>query len=546
MWAKVTQSEEKTSGTQVNALRQIAVMTRLEMRNLYGFNTLRHTRDRKAKRKSLWLLAVWIMLLAVLVFYIGGLSYGLITLNLKEVVPAYLTAISSMVVFLFGMLKAGSTIFRREGYDQLCAMPVSGYAIVMGRLAKMYVEYLLLCAGVLLPGIGVYGWMVRPGWGFYGTAFLGIWFVPLIPISAAVFLGALITGISGRMRYKSQAAAGLSILAVLGILYGTSRLAVIEEDLIPEMLREMSEFVFMLLEKIYPPAVWLGRAIVRGDFAEGLLWAGFSLFLFAVTAAVLCVFFRRICGTLFGSFARHNYEMGTLKEKPVFSALCRREFKRYFSSSIYVTNTILGPVMGCILSGMLLAAGPDTVRGILPAAFPVESVIPFLIAGVFSMMPTTATSISLEGKHWWLVKSLPLSLKEILNAKIGMNLLLILPFYLVSEALLAAALKPGPLELLWALLIPAVLILFSCVYGITVNLRFPVMNWENEVSVVKQSASALLGALGGILITILCIAAHILTPEGYTNLLNGGLCALLLLLTAVLYGSNNRAELRIP
>ena len=29
MWAKVTQSEEKTSGTQVNALRQIAVMTRL-------------------------------------------------------------------------------------------------------------------------------------------------------------------------------------------------------------------------------------------------------------------------------------------------------------------------------------------------------------------------------------------------------------------------------------------------------------------------------------------------------------------------------------
>lgn len=79
-----------------------------------------------------------------------------------------------------------------------------------------------------------------------------------------------------------------------------------------------------------------------------------------------------------------------------------------------------------------------------------------------------------------------------------MNLLLILPFYVLSELLLIFALKPGAGELLWLILIPAEIILFSCVYGITVNLHFPVLEWESEVRIVKQSASAMLGEWAGL------------------------------------------------
>ena len=149
----------------------------------------------------------------------------------------------------------------------------------------------------------------------------------------------------------------------------------------------------------------------------------------------------------------------------------------------------------------------------------------------------------MEGKNWWIAKSLPLSAKNILDAKILMNLLLFLPFYFLSEIFLILALRPGAEELLWLLLIPAVFLLFSCVYGITVNLHFPVLNWENEVSVVKQSASCVLGGMGGFLLAIPCAAGAAAAPEEYVWLIKGGICLALLLTTGFLYRKNNRFDL---
>lgn len=524
-------------------LTQIKILTRLELSNLYGLNVFRFSKDKKAKKKSLGLLALWVILLAMLFFYVGGLTYGLIYLESEAAVPAYLITVSSLLIFIFGMLKAGSVIFRREGYDILCALPVTNGAVVVSRLIRIYVEDLLLALAALLPGLAVYVWNIHPGAGFYLTGILGIGSIPLIPMTASVFIGTLITGISSRMRYKSLIAAGLSIVTVLGILYGSSRLSAMEGNIDPEMLKNLSASIVALLERIYPPAVWLGASIIRGDVLGGLLCTGLSLAVFAAAAAGIVLCFQKICRGLFGSVAKHNYQMGTLRASSVLSSLCRREFRRYFSSSIYVTNTVIGPIMGCVLSGALLAAGTEKLEKLLPFPIDIVSLIPFVIAGVFCMMTTTATSISMEGKNWWIVKSLPLSAKNILDAKILMNLLLILPFYLLSELLLIFALKPGAEELLWLLLIPAVLILFSCVYGITINLRFPVLEWESEVRIVKQSASSMLGGMGGFLLTILCTVAVGTVPGAYAGYLKAGICAGILAVTAVLYRKNNRFDI---
>lgn len=527
----------------MNLFSQIKILTKLELCNLYGLNTLRFTKDTRAKRKALWLLAAWIMVLVILFFYIGALSYGLIRLNLQKVVPSYLIAIASMLTFFFGILKSGSFLFRQEGYDCLSSMPVYQSAFVISRLIKIYTEYLTISFGILLPGIAVYIWKIHPQWNFYGTLLLSVWAVPLLPIAASVFIGALISGISSRMRHKSLVTAALSVLSVFAVLYGSSRLTSVEENILPEMLYEMSELIFYYLGKIYPPAVWLGKAIVQGDIIQGLFFAVFSLLIFAPVTAAVSFFFRKICDKLFSRFARHNYKLGKLKEKSVLTSLCGREFKRYFSSGIYVTNTIIGPIMGCVLSGMLLVSGPDFFKSYLPFSLPLQHLIPFLTAGIFTLMSTTSTSVSMEGKCWWLVKSLPLSTKEILDAKILMNILLIFPFYLFSEVLLTLALKPGLPELFWQLLIPALIIVFSCIYGISVNLHFPVFEWESETYVVKQSASAILGGLGGFLLSIACIVAVMVTPEKYFLLLKSGICIFVFMAALLLYLHNNRYDL---
>lgn len=524
-------------------LTQIRILTKLELCNLYGLNVFRFSRDKKSRQKTLGLMALWLILLVMLICYVGGLSYGLIYLGLEAAVPAYLITLSGVLIFFFGMLKAGSIIFRREGYDMLCALPLRTGAIAVSRLLKMYVEDLLMTLAVLLPGIGVYIWNVGPGADFYLTVFLGIWIVPLLPMAASILLGTLIAGISCRMRHKSLISAGLSILAVLGILYGSSRLSAMQGSMDTEMLKDLSVSIMALLEKVYPPAVWLGMAMIRGDISGTVACVGLSLAAFGAVAAAAALSFHKISRSLYSNSARHDYRMGRLKAESLLRSLCKRELRRYFSSSIYVTNTIIGPIMGCVLSAALFLLGTDFIKGVLPLLIDVEGIVPFVIAGVFCMMTATATSISMEGKNWWILKSLPLTAKNILDGKILMNLLLLLPFYLLSELFLIFALKPGAGELLWLLLIPAVLILFSCVYGIAVNLRFPLLEWESEVRVVKQSASSVLGGMGGFILSILCAVITGAVPGEYTAYLKAGICAVILVLTAVLYRSNNRFEI---
>lgn len=525
-------------------LTQIKIFTRLELCNLYNLNVFRFSKDTKAKRKAKAMLVLWVVLIVMLCSYVGGLAYGLIFLGAEDVVPAYLIAIASMLIFFFGIFKAGSTIFRKNGYDLVCSLPVPRAVLVVSRFLRMYVENLAIAGAVLLPGLGVYAWFERPDVSFYVAGALGLLWLPLLPVAGAVLVGVLVTGISSRMKRKSLVEAALTVLVLLGILLGSSKLASMEGNITPEMLKNLSDQVLTLLGQLYPPAVLLGRAVAQGDLVGCIACGAVSFLVFGGAAALVCVNFHRIYSRLYSTSAKHNYQMEELKQESILRSLCKREFKRYFSSSIYVTNTIIGPVMGTVLCGMLLVFGTDSITETLMIPLPVTALVPFVMAGVFCMMTTTAVSISMEGKEWWILKSLPLSAKTILDAKILMNLLLMLPFYLLSEGMLLLALRPGVMEAFWLLVSPAVIMVFSCVYGIFINLHFPVLHWENETSVVKQSASAFLGGMGGFLTAILCAVLVVLTPNGLENLRNGMICILILCLTAFLYQRSIRRDLR--
>lgn len=521
---------------------KIWTMIRLELCNLYGCNVLRFSRDKKSRKKAIVMAAAWVCVIAVIALYIGALSYGLVMAGMGEVIPAYLITLSSMMIFFFGMLKAGNVIFRKEGYDMLCSLPIHQTAIVVSRFVRMYVENLFLAVVMLLPGVTVYAWMEHPGAAFYLCSFLCIIAVPFLPVAGATLIGALVTAISARMRHKSIVTAVLSILAVLVVLAGTSKLSAMEGEPDLVQLAEMASVIFSMLGRLYPPAVWIGSAAASGNILVCLACFGLFLAVFIAVAAAVSIRFSFICQNLYSNLAKHNYQLGQLKKESVLISLCKRELKRYFSSSVYVINTIIGPILGVVFSVILLFAGPASME--IPLTIDVNKLIPFAVGGMFCIMTTTATSISMEGKNWWLIKSLPLTTKNILDAKILMNLVLMLPFYLISEVLLTIALNLSFLELLWMLLIPAVIGVFSCVYGITINLHFPVFNWETEVSVVKQSASSILGGLGGFIVAILCIFGIAAIPENYIDLWNGAVCIVILAVTAVLYWKNNQTDLR--
>ena len=196
--------------------------------------------------------------------------------------------------------------------------------------------------------------------------------------------------------------------------------------------------------------------------------------------------------------------------------------------------------MAVALSISLFFMDVEAMAGTLPVHMNVRAAIPFVIGAVFSMMTTTSVSISMEGKTAWILQSLPLSRKQILDGKILFQLCLYAPFYVVAVLVCIIALQPTAMEVLGLIFVPAVICLFAAVFGITVNLWLPRLNWESEVSVVKQSAAAAIGGIGGALGVVVCAMVVLLLPVKYGALASVAICGVMLVITAVLYVKNNK------
>ena len=524
-------------------MKQIKTLTKLQLQNLYGLNVFRYTKDKKKKKTTIGLGVVWVLLIVMIAIYIGGATFGYVHIGMPEIVPAYLIMLASLVILMFAIFKAGSVIFQENAYDILCSLPVSQIAIVVSRFLRMYVENLLLTLLVMVPGIAVYGVMVKPAISFYLIGLVVTVFVPLIPITIATFLGALVTAISSRMKHKSLVSAALSIGIVVGVLGSTGQMTALEENFSIEMIQNLSALVTEAIESIYPPAIWLGDAMVKGDILTGLLCVLGGLVAFAMTIALISVKFHEICRGLYSTYAKHDYKMEQLKKTSVLGTLYKREMKRYFASSIYVQNTIVGPVMAVVFAVAVLVVGLDTIQQAIEIPIDIAGCVPILLAGIFAMMTTTCTSVSMEGKEWWIVKSLPIRTKDLLDSKLLFGLSLYLPFWFVAEILLIIALRPGFMELVWLVLLSLILIVFSQVFGLTINLKMPVFDWESEVAVVKQSASSAIGGLGGFVVILVCMVPVLLVPAEYSNLVKGVLCIVFAGVTWILYNKNNKVNL---
>ena len=522
-------------------IRQIRILTKALLCNLFNLNVFRYTKDKKKKRNTITMGVAWLLLIGMVFLYVGLFSLGYIMMGMAEVVPMYLVMLSAVIILFFGMLKAGSIIFQKNSYEVLCSLPISQTAIVVSRFLSMYVGNLLLSLVVMIPGIIVYGVLVHPGIAFYLFGITGTLFLPLLPMTVATFFGTLITAVASRMKHKNLITAILSIILVIGIMMLTSAMGDMKGDFTTEMLQNFSEIITSIIANVYPPAVWIGKAMTEGNIVQGLLYFGVSIAVFVVMVVLVANNFHRICQSLYSTSAKHNYQMQELKATSVLGALYKKDLKHYFSSSVYMTNTIIGPVMMVVFAAGVLVVGVEKIE----AAFPVNinGLVPFVLAVAACIMPTTCTAISMEGKEWWIIQSLPVRAKTVFDSKILLNLTLIAPFYVIAEVLLILALKLSVMELIWLVLLPIVFIVFGCVFGITINLKLPMMKWENEAAVVKQSASATIGGLGGCLVIILCAIPVVFVTGVIGELTKLVIAAVVAGITWLLYRMNNKVDL---
>ena len=530
-------------------MNQIRNMCSIEMKNFLGINVLRHTKNPIERKRMTGISIVIAFAILILMFYIGAMSYGFITMGIGEIIPSYTMILSVLIVFSFSVFQVGGILFRSNGYQVLVSLPVTTSAIVIGRFARFYLESLAKVCLIMIPGNLVYAVFLKPDWTFYVNGIISILILPMIPLSLAIFIGVLVTGFASRMKYRAIWETILTLGFVLVIFGGISLLSGDKPEFTPESMMIVLEKAMEILGRVYPPAALLGQGMTEGSFLPVLFVAVISVIVLAIVIGITVHFFHGICRKLQEAATKKTSTMSevgidNVGQRKLFGSLIRRDAKRYLASSVYMTNTIIGPILGTIGSISLLFVDIQAAMGNIPIHMNIQPAIAFVVAGIFCTMNITSTSISMEGKEWWILKSLPLPSKMILDSKLCFNLLLMAPFYLISQVFLGIVLKGEVVEILWSVVIMLLFILCSCVGGLTANLKFPKMEWDSEVVVVKQSASAAVGGFSGMLGAMLCGMIVLVIPVALLHVVRAVIVLILILLTAFLYRKNIRTDLR--
>lgn len=526
--------------------RQIYRLCKLQLYNMFGINEYIHTKDKSKKRNFVLMSVSWSIVIIMVVAYVIGLSYGVIKLGMGSILPMYLYAVVSILMLVFTFFKAGSVLFSMKGYEMLVSLPVSKVAIVVSRFLTMYISNLLLSCLVMIPGALVYGIMEASSISFWIMYIVGVIFLPLLPLTIASIIGAAITAISSRMRRKSMVQAILTIGIVLLIMSVGILMPSDSKTISMESLKNLAIIIEEGIGKIYPPALWFNKAVF-GEYMYIIGYLGIPVVVFILFVSILQKYFLSICTLLNGVSAKKDYRLKALEARGVVKALWRRELKRYFASSIYVTNTIVGYILAVVAAVSLLVMGTDKVESLLGVsgiASIIQMVLPFVYALLMSIATMTSASISMEGKNFWIIQTLPIKSDKVFLSKILANITVAAPFYVVSVILGCLTIEADIVEYVWMAIIPACYIVYMAVVGISVNIAFPILNWENEVRVVKQSAATLVSMIVGMLSSIVPAAAMVLLGKSMGNVTRLVIVAILIVVTVVLYNRNGKKELQ--
>lgn len=525
-------------------LRQTKLLLRVQTCNLFGLNEARYGKRGRQRGTRIGLMLAMALVALVLCGYVAGLCYALCAIGAGKAIPMLLALVTGVVTLMLTMFRASPVIFDLHSYEQLIALPLRPTAIVISRFLRMYLSNAAMALMVLLPGTIVAGIMLHPGALYCAMMLLGALVLPLIPMTIATLLGALVYAISARMRRRSLAVIVLTLLMTLLLIAGGMLLSTVEEMDDAQVLGLITS-LGNRIGGVYPPALWFGRCVTGGSIPGFLTLAAGSLAFFALAAGEIGANFHRICAALSARATRGHYAMSAQRQSTAFAALYRRELRRYAASPVYVMNTLIGSLMVVLLGvGALIAVGRvPLLRGMI-RGMGLEPLLPFVPAFMFVIAPSTSCTISLEGRQWWQIKCLPVSDGEILNAKLALYLTITLPCWAIGCGLLAVALRPSGLDGMWLLLLPLMYLLFSGALGMRMNLAIPSFNWENENQPVKQSRSVGFTMLAGFAAVALPAAGAFLLPGGVGRWIPAATALVLLTGSLLLYRSCCRVELR--
>lgn len=450
------------------------------------------SRRKKPKLIYVGVLSFILLMSSISFFYCYMIGFGLKMYQSLEILPALMMSVTCLIILMTTLFKVKGTIFGFRDYDMVMSLPISTGAVVASRLIILYALNFMFVIIMLVPMMVAYGILARPELAFYLITTTAMFFVPLVPIVLASFLGTIVAYAASRFRHSNLFSIVFS-LVLLSAFMGFSFMIKDGGQGLVDMGKALTEQV----NSYYPLAQMFSEAVVEYNIPSFVLFLTISAVAFFLYTVLVKLIFKKMNTVIMTGRARMNYKMGELKTASPIKALYQKELRRYFSSVIYVVNSGFGIVMLTLGAIALNFVDLNQIFDQPEAAASSTIMIPVFIIFCIAMTCTTMSSVSLEGRNLWIIKSLPVTPKMVYLAKAAVNLTILTPV-LLDVILIGIAMKLGVTEVILLMLISVACSVFIAFYGLLINLLLPNFSWTSEVIVIKQSAACIITIFSGI------------------------------------------------
>ena len=355
----------------------------------------------------------------------------------------------SSILLLSNVITALSSFFLARDLDMLASAPLDWLRLYAAKLLETALHSSWMVLLLSVPIFAAYGLVYDGGWGFAGVVLATLVPFLLIPSMVGSAVTLLLVNVFPARRTRD-------ILSVITVIAGAGvvvlfRLLRPEKLARPEGFRSLVEFIAILRGPTSPllPSEWVQRTVM------GWLtytFDGLPLYLLWSTAAAFFVLGAMLHRALYATgYSKAQEGAQRLVKSAAAAPSATRAFwpfgvrKRELvlkEVRIFFRDTTQWSQL--ILLGVLLVVYVVNIK-FLPLSgdgvtFFIVNLVPFLNLALAGFVLASVAArflfpgVSLEGRSWWLVRSSPLAMEELLWAKywVGTVPLLVLALLIVG------------------------------------------------------------------------------------------------------------------
>lgn len=473
--------------------RRLLLLSNL-LKSTSGINILKYSKDRKKKNAVWGGFAGYSILGIMLMAYCIVAAIGLNFFGFGDSIPALSAGMVVLISFVFTLIKTNGYLFNFKEYDMLMAMPFPVKDIVACKFLYMYIKSAAI--EIMISLSMLIGYCFRRD---VSVLIILAWIVmalllPVIPMVLASLLGALIAKLGAGFKHKTLVQTILTFVLVIPCFFISYFINnIITEDKLEQTVESISSGIDAFARFI-PSVRWFSKTITEGSILSFIILIAVTIAVFELAFTLVSKSYREINSKLSTSGKHTKYKNKQVRVRNMTQAIAFKEFKRMTGSTAYVTNGAMGHVMALILGIAAIFVKPEKIVEVVFANAPIspESLmpaLPFIVFFLVGMVPTTCCSPSLEGKNYWIMKTLPINPMTDAKGKMLFNMYLSVPVSLFAVLALGISLKAGPVTIILICLLSFAQCLYSTTFGLSRGIKHRKLEWVQEIEVIKQGAA---------------------------------------------------------